>query len=213
MKYPDTALLVFAKAPIAGEVNTRLIPDLGVDIATDLQVELIHSRLKSFMQSGLCDLQLWCSPACDDVFFEDCKKQYDISLHQQTGCDLGERMSHAIKMSLEKYKHVVLIGTDAPSLNNALIEEAITALRRGANTIIVPAEDGGYVLIGMSQHYKEIFLSVPWGTDRVLKKTRGNIIALGLKVNELSECWDIDRVEDYERYLKLKKSLSTDERR
>jgi len=213
LKHPDTVLLVFAKAPIAGEVNTRLIPDLGVDIATDLQVELIHSRLNSFMQSELCDLQLWCSPDCDHVFFESCKKQYDISLHQQIGGDLGERMSHAIKASLENYKYVVLIGTDAPSLDNLLIEQAIVSLQGGSSTVIVPAEDGGYVLIGMSKHYKEIFLSVPWGTDRVLKKTRGNIIALGLKVNELPECWDIDRVEDYERYLKLKKSLSTDERR
>jgi len=62
LKHPDTVLLVFAKAPIAGEVNTRLIPDLGVDMATNLQAELIHSRLKGFKQSGLCDLQLWCSP-------------------------------------------------------------------------------------------------------------------------------------------------------
>jgi len=72
--------------------------------------------------------------------------------------------------------------------------------------VFVPAEDGSYVLIGMSKQYKEIFLSVPWGTDRVLKKTRGNIIALGLNVNELPKCWDIDRVEDYERYQEWKQS-------
>ncbi len=205
MKYPDTVLLVFAKAPVSGEVNTRLIPDLGVDVATDLQVELIRSRLKSFILGGLCDLQLWCSPDISHEFFSECKQQHNVPLYDQVGRDLGERMSHAIKASLKNYKHVVLIGTDAPSLDNLLIEQAIVSLHDGSNTVIVPAEDGGYVLVGMSKHYGEIFLSVPWGTDRVLKKTRGNIIALGLKVNELAECWDIDRVEDYERYLKLKK--------
>ena len=206
MKYPDTVLLVFAKAPITGEVNTRLIPDLGIDGATDLQTELIRSRLESFMRSGLCELQLWCSPDVSHEFFSECKDQHGVPLYDQVGQDLGERMSHAIKTNLENYKHVVLIGTDAPSLDNPLIEQAIATLQSGANTVIIPAEDGGYVLIGMSKHYKEIFLSVPWGSDRVLKKTRGNIIALGLKVNELPECWDIDRVEDYERYLEWKYS-------
>ena len=50
-KYSDAAILVFAKVPIAGEVNTRLIPDIGVDAATQLQVELIDLRLKS-LQKG-----------------------------------------------------------------------------------------------------------------------------------------------------------------
>ena len=195
MKYPDTVLLVFAKAPISGEVNTRLIPDLGIEVATALQTELIRSRLESFMRSGLCELQLWCSPDIGHEFFSECKDQYSVPLYDQVGQDLGERMSHAIKINLENYKHVVLIGTDAPSLDNVLIEQAIATLQSGANTVIVPAEDGGYVLIGMSKHYKEIFLSVPWGSDRVLKKTRGNIIALGLKENELPECWDLDRGE------------------
>jgi rSAM/selenodomain-associated transferase 1 len=203
MRYPDTVILVFAKAPIPGEVNTRLIPDIGVEVATALQSELIDSRLASLTQSGLCEIQLWCSPDSNHAFFLECCKKYNVHTYDQTGRDLGERMSHAIKISLEKYKHVILIGTDAPSLDNVLIEQAISTLRTDSKTVIVPAEDGGYVLIGMSGHYQEIFLAVPWGTDRVMKKTRGNIIALGLKVNELSARWDIDRVEDYRRYKAL----------
>lgn len=206
MKYPDTVLLIFAKAPIPGEVNTRLIPELGIDVATDLQAELINSRLQNLMRSRLCELQLWCSPDSSHEFFSECKEKFNVNLYNQAGRDLGERMSHAIRSGLEGFKHVVLIGTDAPSLDDTLIEQAIKALKNGSDTVIVPAEDGGYVLVGMSQHYKEIFLSVPWGTERVMKKTRGNIIALGLKVNELQNCWDIDRVEDYRRYLELKRS-------
>jgi len=58
-KYSDAAILVFAKVPIAGEVNTRLIPDIGVDAATQLQVELIDLRLKSLQKSKLCEIELW----------------------------------------------------------------------------------------------------------------------------------------------------------
>lgn len=203
MKYKDTALLVFAKAPIAGEVNTRLIPHIGVDKATALQKDLIHSRLKTFTESGLCHVQCWCSPDCDDDFFKDCHKTYDVDLFKQEGIDLGARMSSAIQQSLEKFKHVVLIGSDAPALGVDQLEKAINVLRDGDEIVLVPAEDGGYVLIGMNQHHAEIFLTVPWGSDRVLKKTRGNIIALGLKHHELDECWDIDRPDDYDRYLEL----------
>ena len=206
MSYPDTVLLVFAKAPIPGEVNTRLIPELGVEVATALQSELIHSRLKNFVESNLCELQLWCSPDIHHDFFQDCKELFGVTLHEQKGEDLGARMSAAIKISLERFKHVVLIGTDAPALGLNQIEESIKSLHAKEEIVLVPAEDGGYVLIGMNRHYRELFLSIPWGTERVLRKTRGNVIALGLKLNELEPCWDIDHVEDYERYQELKRS-------
>lgn len=204
LKYPDTVLLVFAKAPIPGEVNTRLIPDLGVEAATSLQEELISSRLSSLSQKNLCELQLWCSPGTEHVFFKQCERRFGVQLFEQKGSDLGVRMSAAIKSSLEKFKHVVLIGTDAPALDVNHIEQAIESLHNRNEIVLVPAEDGGYVLIGMSQHCSEVFLSVPWGTERVLRKTRANVVALGLRLNELHLSWDIDCFEDYERYLEWK---------
>jgi rSAM/selenodomain-associated transferase 1 len=205
LKHTDTILLVFAKAPIPGEVNTRLIPYIGADKAAQLQEELIHSRLKNISEKNICHVQLWCSPDTDVDFFAACHELYGVDLFKQEGVDLGGRMSSAICKSLEKFKHVVLVGTDAPALSVDAIDDAINVLKNSRDIVLVPAEDGGYVLIGMSQFYKEIFLSVPWGTDRVLRKTRGNIVALGLKHCELKECWDIDRPEDYERYLELSK--------
>ena len=181
MKYKDTVLLVFSKAPVAGEVNTRLIPHIGVDKATGLQEEFIHSRLKTFTEADLCHVQLWCSPDTSSEFFNTCRETYGVALFKQDGIDLGARMSMAIKQSLENYKHVAVIGTDAPALGVAQVDEAMSVIRSSNEIVLVPAEDGGYVLIGMSRHHGEIFLTVPWGTDRVLRKTRGNIIALGLK--------------------------------
>lgn len=205
MKYKDTVILLFSRAPIPGEVNTRLIDHLGADGAANLQKELVNSRLEKFYEAGLCDTQLWCSPDCEHEFFLECKNKYGIELYNQEGVDLGARMSSAIESALKSHKYVVLVGSDAPVLGVEEIESAIKALKSGSPVVLVPAEDGGYVLIGMTRHYKEIFLTVPWGTDRVLNKTRGNIIALGLKHVELEPSWDIDRPEDYERYLKLGK--------
>ncbi len=66
--------------------------------------------------------------------------------------------------------------------------------------VISPAEDGGYVLIGMSRHCDAVFQLVPWGTDQVLACTRDNIKVNNLISDELETCWDVDRVEDYWRY-------------
>ncbi|MDT8451946.1 MAG: TIGR04282 family arsenosugar biosynthesis glycosyltransferase [Gammaproteobacteria bacterium] len=206
-KYPDAVLLVFAKAPVAGTVNTRLIPDIGVEAATELQSELVHSRLSALKASKLCEVQLWCAPDCEHDFFQRCKNSYEVTLHQQQGADLGERMAQAIKANLKKFKRVVLIGTDAPSLSTEQIESALKKLGEANDIVIVPAEDGGYVLIGMSRPCDAVFQSVPWGSDKVLTATHENIRQNNLTSAELEPCWDIDRVEDYWRY---KKSFSPD---
>lgn len=204
--YPDAVLLVFAKAPVAGTVNTRLIPDIGVEAATELQSELVHARLAALKTAELCEVQLWCVPDCQHDFFQHCKHRYEVTLHQQRGADLGERMAQAIKINLKKFNRVVLIGTDAPSLTTEQIELAIKKLGEDNEIVIAPAEDGGYVLIGMSQHCDAVFQAVEWGSDTVLDTTREHIIKNKLTHFELPTCWDIDRIEDYLRY---KQTLKT----
>ena len=198
-KYSDAVVLIVAKAPVAGQVNTRLIPDIGVEAATALQFELIQSRLESLNETKLCETQLWCAPDVHHPFFQQCQSQYNIELHKQSGDDLGVRMSSAIEQSLKKFKRVVLVGTDAPSLSCEHIETAIEQLENH-DVVIGPAEDGGYVLIGMSQHSDAVFQVVEWGTDQVLDETRAKIQENKLSCFELEPCWDIDRVEDYLRY-------------
>ena len=207
MKYSDTVVIVFAKSPVSGEVNTRLIPDLGVESATQLQHDLTHERLASLTGSGLCEVVLYCSPDTTDVFFKDCARQYSVELKQQCGVDLGEKMANAIDEQIKDFNSVIVVGTDAPALSCDQIEDAIKIINDGNDVVIVPAEDGGYVLIGMNHPHKTLFLSVPWGTDRVMIKTRANGIAAGLKLIELESCWDIDRVEDYYRWLRISEGL------
>ena len=65
--------------------------------------------------------------------------------------------------------------------------------------VITPAEDGGYVLIGLCQYESTLFEEISWGTESVLKETRGRLRQLGWNWHELPQRWDVDRPEDVER--------------
>lgn len=198
-------LIIFAKAPVAGEVNTRLIPDIGVEAATQLQQDLIEQRMQQFAAATEFDVQLWCAPDTQHPIFQQCASDHGVELRQQQGVDLGARMQHAIATGLVSYERVALIGTDAPALEAATVVQAFDELAEH-EVVIVPAEDGGYVLIAMRANYDKVFLSVPWGSSRVLTRTRGNIVAQALKYKELATSWDVDTLEDYQRYQRIKNS-------
>ncbi len=190
---PKNILQIFAKAPIPGTVKTRLIPTLGEKGATDLHTQLVTHCLQKF--SPLFTIQLWCTS--EHPFFHACYTKFGVSLHRQQGNDLGQRMAYA----LGSESSAVLIGSDCPSLNTQNIQDAFIALQQGI--VLAPAEDGGYVLIGMQTVIPELFTNMPWGTSQVLKVTRARLQNLELDWQELPIQWDIDRPEDVERWRKM----------
>jgi hypothetical protein len=203
VKYPDSVILVFAKAPVAGQVNTRLVPFISAEEAADLHEKFTRDRLQMCTAANLCDVQLWCCPDTSHRLFSDCSRLFDITLHKQDGADLGARISNAITHLLGAYKKIVVIGTDAPALGSKIIDDVIRQLNE-RDVILVPAEDGGYVLLGVTTYHENILANVPWGSEQVLSRTVANIESLGLKYELLGECWDVDRPEDLQRYFELK---------
>jgi hypothetical protein len=206
MLYPDTVILLFAKAPVEGKVNTRLIADIGVQAATQLQHDLIVQRLLMLTQANLCAVSLMCSPDVQDDYFVQCKKQYPVTLLQQSGADLGKRMLNGIRQALQQYRYCIVIGTDAPALDEVLISQAIERLKAGSEVVFVPAEDGGYVLVGLQKPYEFLFQGIRWGSAEVMQQSRRKLKKNSISFNELATCWDIDRVEDYQRYLVFKEA-------
>ena len=207
MKYTDAIVLVFSKAPVAGEVNTRLTPFISHDEAADLQRELVHNRLEMLEASSLCRYQLWCAPDTQHPFFKDCADIYGIDLKTQTGIDLGERMLNASRTMLESYSKVIIIGTDAPALGVDQLEQAISELDHH-DAVLVPAEDGGYVLLGARVQHDEMLKGVPWGTEKVLASTLDNMARLNIDCALVGKSWDVHRPEDFERYRRLKCGVS-----
>ncbi len=202
-KYPDSVLMIFCKAPIAGKVKTRLTTKFTAEQALQLHIELTHKTIKLAMLNNLCPIQVWYTPSIDSSFFTELAQTYPIALYQQKGEDLGARMNNAFCLALKSHKRAMLIGCDCPSLTGQDLEEALIALSQKGCCVLGPAEDGGYVLIGLNQQHPELFDNMPWGTERVLEITCIRIKQNNLYYHALNQQWDIDTPRDLSRYLAL----------
>ena len=190
----DTCVCVFAKAPVSGQVKTRLLP-----VLSEQQACLAHERLiqhcLSQIQFSDWQSQLW-STDISHPYIQACAEEHSISLHTQQGADLGGRMAFTVKQSLENFNYAIIIGTDCPSIDSTLIAEAVQYLKDGSEVVLGPAADGGYVLIGLSAVAGSIFNDIEWGTSRVLETTRIRLREAGLNWSELATQRDIDRPDD-----------------
>lgn len=198
MRKVSYRVLVFAKAPVAGRVKSRLLPFLGAEKAARLHTHLVQHALETAVRSNVGCVELWCTPSVDHPFFVQCAKRFGVRLRRQIGRDLGERMSHAFQTTLEKGRVALLMGTDCPSLRTEDLRQAKEVLDQGIPAVLSPAEDGGYVLIGLRKHDGSLFDGIPWGTDGVLRETRSSLRRLGWEWRELASRWDVDRPEDVE---------------
>ncbi|HYE37362.1 TIGR04282 family arsenosugar biosynthesis glycosyltransferase [Methylocaldum sp.] len=195
----DACLHIFAKAPEPGCAKTRLIPALGAAGAARLAQELTLQTLRTAAAWGIGQIELWCSPDCAHPFFARCAAEFGVILQAQQGEDLGERMFFAFAASLSCRPYAVLIGTDCPTLDATDFHDTMNALRNGFDAVIAPAEDGGYVLLGLSRVEPRLFEGIDWGTERVLSQTRARLRESGYRWCELREHADIDRPEDLNR--------------
>jgi rSAM/selenodomain-associated transferase 1 len=198
VQFPGSRLLIFARAPVVGRVKTRLIPALGPAGAARLQAGLTRALSRRFAGSGLCPLELWVEGDPDHPLLRELALRHGIALRVQSGSDLGERMHRAASDALAEAESAVLIGSDCPQLGVPYLRQALSELAL-ADAVLGPAEDGGYVLLGLKRPAAELFQGVPWGTERVAAITRQRLRRLGWHWRELPALWDLDRPEDLAR--------------
>jgi rSAM/selenodomain-associated transferase 1 len=191
----SAAVAILAKAPIPGFAKTRLIASVGAHAAAILQERLTERAVETAFAAGLGPVTLWCSPSLDQTSFQLLALRYPLVLRQQPDGNLGDRMLGAIAA---QNGPVLVLGTDCPALTAEDLRAAAAALD-GADVVLIPAEDGGYVLIGMRTAYPELFSGITWGTPQVLDQTRARIAVLGLKAAELPALWDVDTEADLAR--------------
>jgi rSAM/selenodomain-associated transferase 1 len=191
----STRTLVFARAPVPGQVKTRLIPALGAAGAAALHQRLTEQLLERLCVAPVGPTELWVTPDTRHPFFIDQAQRWNIGLYPQQGVDLGARLHYAAGQALTRARSVILVGTDCPALDAGYIRAAAARLRVD-DAVIGPAADGGYVLLGLCRTDPQLFNGIPWGTSAVARLTRTRLVALGWRFSELETLADIDRPED-----------------
>jgi rSAM/selenodomain-associated transferase 1 len=198
---PRVEIAIMARAPVAGQAKTRLIPLLGATGAARLQGWLLARTVAIAAEADLGPVVLWCAGPPDHPDFRQCLGAGKVSLQVQPAGDLGVRMA-AAAAAAKSPGGVLIIGTDCPMLTPALLREAAAALS-AHDAVLFPAEDGGYVLIGMRRFAPELFAGIEWSTERVMAQTRERLLSLGWSWNEPATLWDVDRPADFERLAML----------
>jgi rSAM/selenodomain-associated transferase 1 len=191
----DARLLVFARAPVPGATKTRLVPELGAEGAAQLHAALIAHTLAVAAVARPHELQLWHAGDDADGTLGNMADAAGASLQRQPEGDLGARMEHALGQATADGRPAIVIGTDCPWLSAAALQEADTMLA-SADAVIGPADDGGYVLLGLRGVVPSLFTDIDWGTDKVLATTRERLTELGWDWRELPTRPDVDRPED-----------------
>lgn len=199
MKYPQARLLIFARAPILGTVKTRLAVTLPEPATTQLYQQMLDYTVEQAVTAALCPVEIWCSPDTAHPLFRDYHQRWGIALHQQHGLDLGQRLQYALQSALTRAHSALVIGSDCPALSVADLEAALAALENGCAVVFNPAEDGGYVLLGLRQLILALFEEMPWGSAQVMAMSRQRLTQLSIPWQELATRWDVDTLEAVQR--------------
>lgn len=186
---------IMAKAPVAGLAKTRLIPSIGAHAAAVLQERLMERTVATALAADVGRVVLWCAPDPNHVSFRELCVQRHVTLRRQPEGDLGARMLAAMAAN---DRPTLVIGCDCPALTPAHLRAAADALRDN-DVVLIPAEDGGYVLIGARMARAELFDGIAWGTNTVLAETSARIAAARLTCIELPALWDVDTEDDLAR--------------
>lgn len=204
----NLSLNLLGRAPVPGLVKTRLIPALGVEgAALAHAVLLTHVAKEALTWCSTPEtnrlFRLWSTPDCSSPLLQGLA--LPDQLREQPSGGLGARLDWIVQAGLAEAKGVFLLGGDAVSLDIKTLDWAESVLK-DHDAVLIPAEDGGYVLLGVRCCAPELFGAIPWGTAQVAAATRTVLQTLGWSWQEVSGHWDVDSPADWERFNQQKKS-------
>jgi rSAM/selenodomain-associated transferase 1 len=201
---------IFTRAPVAGASKTRLIPLLGAEGAARAQQVMTWHALEMATALPEASVSLWCAGDVAHPFLQRCSAHFHVECMPQCEGDLGMRMADCLQRGLALHERMLLTGSDIPAMTTAHLAQAAAALDQ-ARMVFIPAEDGGYVLVGARRGGLEAgcFDDVVWGSADVMAQTRQRLATHGWRAGhdwrEMRPLWDMDTPADFERALAEKR--------
>jgi hypothetical protein len=200
---------IFTRAPVAGASKTRLIPLLGAEGAAHAHQVMTWHALEIATALPDATVSLWCAGDVAHPFLQLCGAHFHVECVPQCDGDLGMRMADCLQRGLLMHEQVLLMGSDCPAMTTAALADVAAALDE-LRMVFIPAEDGGYVLVGARRGELETgcFEDVAWGSAKVMAQTRQQLVKRGWDIAkdwcELPPLWDVDTPEDLRRALTVR---------
>jgi rSAM/selenodomain-associated transferase 1 len=190
-------VLVFAKAPVSGQVKTRLAEVLGHDEAARIY-RTIAGRVVNQLRGGRFRTVIFHDPLDAGEVFRDWFGPDGLEFEGQPKGGLGERLAEGFRWGFGQGDLVCAVGTDAPRLDRALVEGAfdVVEAQTEPGAAFGPTTDGGYYLVALNQVVPGLFEDIPWSTSDVLRSSLERAEVLGVSTCLLSPLSDVDRPED-----------------
>jgi rSAM/selenodomain-associated transferase 1 len=196
------ALAVIAKAPLAGQVKSRLTPVFSAEEAAQFSRSLLLDQLNHLQALDSADLYLAFAPENARLLMEQIAPAR-CHLFPQQGDDLGARMAAVFERLFQLgHKNIALIGGDLPPVPFSFFGEAYAFLEGSDNRVVLgPSRDGGYYFVGANYRIAEIFQGMTWSHSEVLAQTLERLAARKMAYHLLPSWFDIDAPGDLS-YLK-----------
>ncbi len=188
-------LYLFAKAPIAGEVKTRMFPQLTPESSAALAHKMLEQSLDKICESWPGKVILTVAPDRDHPAFKTLSSKYDFTFTVQVLGSLGHRMLTVLKQGIEESGAAVVMGCDVPHFDAEVLLSTYQLLKTGRN-VVGPAEDGGFYLLGLNQVDEALFYGVQWGGERVLLDVKKNAEKIPISLVDVKTLRDIDNWSD-----------------
>jgi rSAM/selenodomain-associated transferase 1 len=205
----SNTLVIFVKAPLAGDVKTRLIPTLNPAQAAELYQCFVKDVVRSMRRLKEVSLQIAYQPHArvPDPSWAGCF----LSHFKQEGQSLGERLCRAFTSAYQsRAKRVIMIGCDSPTLPAAYVQQAFRMLK-DCDVVLGPATDGRFYLVGMSKFCPGLFEQVIGSSEEVFDRTLSSARKYGYSLRTLPPYFDIDTPEDLETVWRSRDSNGLEE--
>ncbi len=195
-------LYLFAKAPVAGQVKTRLSPPLSSSQATQVAVCLLKQASNLLVNDWPGESVLAVSPDSSHPLFQQLITDHQLGVHQQVLSDLGGRMKAALDEGISRAGAAAVIGSDIPGVTPSILDAAYQNLLNGEN-VIGPTTDGGFYLLGLQETSNDdLFLNVDWGSSQVFAQIMKNARREDIEFSQLPELRDLDDCADLGYFIK-----------
>lgn len=186
---PKNKLGVFVRSPVAGEVKSRLAPDLSPDEARELYLAFLAdlvARLAGSKHRPIVFLAGERTPELDSLL----DSRWPVE--PQTEGTLGDRLVAAFAHLLTgPTDRAVIIGSDSPDVPLPFLKRAFQVLKH-KDVVLGPATDGGYYLVGLRRPAPRLFDGIHWGSSTVFDETLDVIEREQLTLSVLPPWHDVD---------------------